>query len=144
MKATAGLLCLAAATLLTAAEGLHVLGRIHIGGEGGWDYVTVDSAARRIYVSHATKVAVVDADSEKVVGEIPDMGLRVGTPLGPLRLDVAYNEYARQEGSLYQVTRTGSGVPSGLTLVNPTYGGPPRGTGFFQRLQFQFSVGEAF
>lgn len=106
-----------------------------------------------IWPSRIRLAAFVDAGNlwdERLVGlsggvkVTPGMGLRVGTPLGPLRLDVAYNEYARQEGSLYQVTRTGSGVPSGLTLVNPTYGGPPRGTGFFQRLQFQFSVGEAF
>ena len=45
-------------------------GEIVIGGEGGWDYLTVDSAARRLYVSHATKVVVVDLDAEKVVGEI--------------------------------------------------------------------------
>ena len=36
---------------------------IPIGGEGGWDYITVDSAAHRLYVSHATKLVVVDIDS---------------------------------------------------------------------------------
>ena len=36
-----------------AATGYHVIGDIQIGGEGGWDYLTVDSAARRLYVSHA-------------------------------------------------------------------------------------------
>lgn len=41
-------------------------------GEGGWDYVTVDSDARRIYVPHATQVLVMDADSFSVVGQIPD------------------------------------------------------------------------
>src|SRR4029077_1576830 len=45
---------------------------VKIGGEGGWDYLTVDSAARRLYVSHATHVAVVDVDTGKVVGDIPD------------------------------------------------------------------------
>jgi YVTN family beta-propeller protein len=57
----------------TAAQGAHhVIGKIQIGGEGGWDYLTVDSAARRLYVSHATKVVVVDLDTDKVVGDIPD------------------------------------------------------------------------
>jgi uncharacterized protein YjiK len=64
---------LAPAALLTAAAtGYHVTGEIKIGGEGGWDYLTVDSAARRLYVSHATHVAVVDLDANKVVGDIPD------------------------------------------------------------------------
>jgi hypothetical protein len=57
---------------MAAPTGYHVLGEVKIGGEGGWDYVTVDSAARRLYVSHATHVAVVDVDSGKVVGDIPD------------------------------------------------------------------------
>jgi len=43
---------------------------IPIGGEGGWDYLSVDPAARRLYVSHATKVVVVDIDKNTVVGEI--------------------------------------------------------------------------
>jgi hypothetical protein len=65
--------CLAAAaTLFAAATGYHIVGEIQIGGEGGWDYLTVDSAARRLYVSHATHVAVVDLDSNKAVGDIPD------------------------------------------------------------------------
>jgi hypothetical protein len=65
--------CLAAAvTLFAAATGYHIVGEIQVGGEGGWDYLTVDSAARRLYVSHATHVAVVDLDSNKVVGDIPD------------------------------------------------------------------------
>ena len=55
-----------------APTGYHVTGEIKIGGEGGWDYLTVDSAARRLYVSHATHVVVVDLDAGKVVGDIPD------------------------------------------------------------------------
>src|SRR5204863_3337517 len=61
-----------AALVLAAATGYHITGEIAVGGEGGWDYLTVDSAARRLYVSHATHVAVVDIDTNKVVGDIPD------------------------------------------------------------------------
>lgn len=60
------------ALVFAAATGYHVLSDIQIGGEGGWDYLTVDSAARRLYVSHATHVVVVDLDSNKIVGDIPD------------------------------------------------------------------------
>jgi DNA-binding beta-propeller fold protein YncE len=55
-----------------APAGYRLLTKIEIGGEGGWDYLTVDSAARRLYVSHATRVVVVDLDKDTVVGEIPN------------------------------------------------------------------------
>jgi YVTN family beta-propeller protein len=45
---------------------------IPIGGEGGWDYVTIDPAARRLYLSHATKVVIVDLNKNAVIGEIGD------------------------------------------------------------------------
>ena len=46
--------------------------KIAIGGEGGWDFLEVDSANRRLYVTRGTRVVVVDIDREKVVGEIAD------------------------------------------------------------------------
>jgi YVTN family beta-propeller protein len=46
--------------------------QIPIGGEGGWDILTIDSAANRLYLSHATKVVVVDLTTNRVVGEIAD------------------------------------------------------------------------
>ena len=68
---------------MAAPTGYHVLGDVKIGGEGGWDYLTVDSAAHRLYVSHATHVAVVDVDSGKVVGDIPDTQGVHGIALAP-------------------------------------------------------------
>jgi DNA-binding beta-propeller fold protein YncE len=61
-----------AGLLLQGATGYKVENRYPVPGAGGWDYVTVDSAARRVYISHATQVDVLDADSGKVVGTIPD------------------------------------------------------------------------
>src|ERR1043166_5682311 len=58
--------------MLAAGSGYHVVGEIQLGGEGGWDYLTVDAAARRLYVSHGTHVVVVDVDANKVVGDIAD------------------------------------------------------------------------
>jgi YVTN family beta-propeller protein len=55
-----------------APTGWKIIKEIKIGGEGGWDYLTMDSAARRLYVSHNTHVVVVDPDAGKVVGDIPD------------------------------------------------------------------------
>src|SRR5580765_2044396 len=63
---------LATSVLFAASTGYHVAGEIKIGGDGSWDYLTMDSATRRLYVSHATHVAVVDVESGKVVGDIPD------------------------------------------------------------------------
>src|SRR5438477_12476619 len=57
---------------VAAEEAYKFLDEILIGGEGGWDYVTVDTAARRLYLSHATKVVVVDLTKNAVIGEIAD------------------------------------------------------------------------
>jgi DNA-binding beta-propeller fold protein YncE len=69
---------------VAAAEGPYVRqAEIAIGGEGGWDYLSVDAAARRLYVTHATKVVVIDLDSNAVVGEIaPAIGVH-GVALAP-------------------------------------------------------------
>jgi YVTN family beta-propeller protein len=56
----------------TAAPEYKEIARIPIGGEGGWDILTIDDAARRLYLSHATKVVVVDLNANKVIGEITD------------------------------------------------------------------------
>jgi len=71
------LLCLGAVSsdskLVSAGpSGYHLTKKTVLGGEGGWDYLTVDSKARRIYISHATHVMVVDADTNAVIGDIPN------------------------------------------------------------------------
>ncbi len=48
--------------------------KITIGGDGGWDYLTVDPASSRLYVSRSNRIIVVDTEAEKVVGEV------TGTP----------------------------------------------------------------
>ncbi len=68
------------------ASGYHVIKTIPVGGEGGWDYVYVDSDARRLYVSRGTHVMVLDADTYAVVGDIPDTqgvhGIAIASDLG--------------------------------------------------------------
>ena len=56
----------------TAGDAYKFLREIPIGGEGGWDILTIDSAAQRLYLSHATKVVVVDLAKNAVAGEIAD------------------------------------------------------------------------
>lgn len=55
------------------AQGQYAkVGEIHIGGAGSWDYLTVDSAGKRLYVSHGTEVVVVDTSTNQVAGRITD------------------------------------------------------------------------
>jgi len=73
MKKLILLFCLAfAATSYAADPGYHIIKRLKVGGEGGWDYLTVDNAARRLYISRSTHVMVIDLDTDKVVGDIPN------------------------------------------------------------------------
>jgi DNA-binding beta-propeller fold protein YncE len=66
-----------------AAEGYKVIGKIKIGGAGGWDYVVADGANHRLYVSHASSVEVVDTNSEKVIGTIGDQQGVHGIAIAP-------------------------------------------------------------
>ncbi|MDQ6738508.1 MAG: YncE family protein [Gemmatimonadota bacterium] len=52
----------------------HVTRRIPVTGDGGWDYVTFDTARSRIFIARSTRVQVVDANSGQLVGEIPNTG----------------------------------------------------------------------
>src|SRR5437763_10040984 len=68
------------------ASGYHLAKTLAVGGDEGWDYVAVDSSARRVYVSHGTHVVVLDADSGAAVGDIPDTqgvhGIAIAPDLG--------------------------------------------------------------
>jgi DNA-binding beta-propeller fold protein YncE len=73
----------AAAAPALGASGYHLLKTIKVGGEGFWDYLAFDSPTRRLFISRGTKVVVLDVDSEKVVGEIPDTTGVHGIALAP-------------------------------------------------------------
>jgi DNA-binding beta-propeller fold protein YncE len=66
------LLGLFAGALLLHGADYKVMATYPVPGTGGWDYVTVDSAAHRLYISHATQVDVIDTESGKHLGTIPD------------------------------------------------------------------------
>lgn len=59
-------------TPAAAPQGYHVQKTFDVGGDGGWDYLTFDGDAHRLFVSRSTRVMVVDTESGKVAGEIPD------------------------------------------------------------------------
>jgi DNA-binding beta-propeller fold protein YncE len=72
------------ATLAVGADpGYHVIKTYKLGGDGGWDYLNLDSSSRRLYISRATHVMVIDADSGKAVGDIPDTPGVHGIALAP-------------------------------------------------------------
>jgi len=63
---------LAALPLIAADEPYHLLKEIPVGGDGGWDCLSVDQGTHRLYVPHASKVIVIDLAEDKVVGEVGD------------------------------------------------------------------------
>src|SRR6266446_6757894 len=60
------------ANLTAFSAEYHALKEIPVGGAGGFDYLTVDSSARRLYVSHGTKAVAIDIDKGAIVGEVTD------------------------------------------------------------------------
>jgi YVTN family beta-propeller protein len=67
------LILLMAFSAFAFADGSNrIIKKIPIPGQGGWDYLIVDEAARRLYVSHGTQVEVLDVDSGAIVGKIPN------------------------------------------------------------------------
>jgi DNA-binding beta-propeller fold protein YncE len=85
------LILLGSFSLLTAATNeYHQLNKYSFGAAGGsreyFDYITVDSAARRVYVSHGTEIKVLDADSGALIGSITglkeDHGVAVASEFG--------------------------------------------------------------
>jgi len=66
-------------------SGYHLLKKIKLGGEGFWDYLAFDPPTRRLFISRGTKVVVLNVDSEKVVGEIPNTAGVHGIALAPDR-----------------------------------------------------------
>ena len=67
-----GLVAFAAFAVRAQTGPYAFLKEIPIGGEGGWDYLNVDSANKLLFVSHATKAVVVDIAKDAVIGEIAD------------------------------------------------------------------------
>ena len=65
-------ICCVASSGCFGKDAYRFLNEIPIGGEGGWDILTIDPTANRLYLSHATKVVVVDLAKNSVIGEITD------------------------------------------------------------------------
>jgi DNA-binding beta-propeller fold protein YncE len=76
-------LLIAVSTSLAAPTGYTLLKTVPVPGDGGWDYLIVDEAARRVYISHGNQVEVLDADSYELKGTIADTKGVHGITLAP-------------------------------------------------------------
>ena len=66
-----------------AKTNYQLLKKVAVPGSGGWDYITVDPDARRVYISHSTQVDVLDADTFAHVGTIPNTAGVHGIAVAP-------------------------------------------------------------
>jgi len=78
-KLFALLIIVALGSIVSRASAKAELGKFHettrfkLGGEGGWDYLTVDPDAQRLYVARSNRIMVIDVDSGKLLGEVPNL-----------------------------------------------------------------------
>ena len=89
------LLTLSPSPARAAEANYQLLKTIPVGGDGGWDYLSVDSAGRRLYVSHGTKAVVIDLDKETVVGDITNTPGIHGIAVAP-KLNRAFTSNGRE------------------------------------------------
>jgi DNA-binding beta-propeller fold protein YncE len=103
----------------------HVMKKMKTGGEGGWDYLTMDPQARRLYISRSDHVDVIDADSGSKVGEIGNTAGVHGIALAP-RLNRGFTSNGRDGTvtifdlkSLKEVGRVTVGTGPDCILYDP-------------------------
>jgi DNA-binding beta-propeller fold protein YncE len=90
MKRLAFILLVAVSTfglqLFAAGQDLQVIKTYKLGGDGGWDYLNIDPESHHLFISRSTHVIVIDAESGKPVGDIPDTpgvhGIALANDLG--------------------------------------------------------------
>src|ERR1700734_3621911 len=68
---------------ILAQANWSVANTVHIGGEGAWDYVTVDPATHRVFVTRSTHTQAIDGATGKVLGDVPGQVRSHGTALVP-------------------------------------------------------------
>jgi len=112
------LVLLASLALAAGSSGYHLAKKTVLGGDGGWDYLTVDAKARRIYISRSTHVMVVDADSAAVVGDIPGTNGVHGIAIAS-DMDKGFTSNGRDNNVTIFDTRTVKALGTAPTGKNP-------------------------
>ncbi len=83
-------------------SGYRVIRSITLGGEGGWDYVTVDPDAKRIYIPRSTHIIVLDEETGKSIADIPGMNGLHGVAVVPeFNRGFVTGNKSEQEGTIY-------------------------------------------
>ena len=77
----AGAVLLCGAVLPAATQSYHVARRFRLAGDGGWDYLALDTVGHRLFIAHQDRVIVVDPDGGKVLGEILGLNRAHGVAL---------------------------------------------------------------
>lgn len=79
-------LLVVASVFLNAADSYRLIQRVAVPGESDWDYLALDSGARRLYVSHGSEVVVINTDTNTIGGRIPVTkgahGIAIATEFG--------------------------------------------------------------
>src|SRR5665647_1405636 len=66
------LLMLLSATTAFTQSNYQIVNRIHLEGNGGWDYLTLDEGSSRLFVSHGSVTQIIDLTKNKLLATIPD------------------------------------------------------------------------
>ncbi len=114
-----------AAPAQAAEPSYRLLTKIAIGGEGGWDYLTVDSGAHRLYITRGTHVMVVDTETNTLAGDIPNTPGVHGVAVAP-KLNRGYTSNGRENTvtifdlkSLKELQRVAVGQNPDAILYDP-------------------------
>jgi hypothetical protein len=79
----AAVLLLLAGAVAQARPHYHLALQVPLPGDEGWDYLTFEQGGHRLFISHATRVLVIDTDDMHLIGEIPDTPGVHGIALAP-------------------------------------------------------------
>jgi len=70
-------------TAAASAQNYHISDRWKVGGQGGWDYLVSDDAAHRLYITHNSRVEVIDSSTGKPIGAVTGLKSTHGVALNP-------------------------------------------------------------
>ena len=111
-------LILNGATAFAAETPYHFIKEIPVGGKAQWDYLTVDSEAHRLYLSHGVKVEVIDLDKGTVIGAIENTPGVHGIALAP-KLGRAFTSNGQENKASIIDLKTLKTISKVTTGANP-------------------------